>query len=156
MKRTLPTLLALLGLVLLPGILADAARITPAPKRAEPTASTPAPSSSEANDTFSSVREMIRARLVSRSIPSLAVAVARDGKILWEEGFGWADRENRVPATEHTTYSLASISKPITAKVHVDLKRRGEVLNGAITAITLPGKWFGSALSYWAEVKKSP
>jgi CubicO group peptidase (beta-lactamase class C family) len=127
MKRTLPTLLALLGLVLLPGILADAARVTPAGKRAEPSASTSTPSASEGNDPFSSVREMIRTRLIARSIPSLAVAVARDGKILWEEGFGWADRENRVPATEHTTYSLASISKPITATGLMVLKERGKL-----------------------------
>jgi CubicO group peptidase (beta-lactamase class C family) len=53
--------------------------------------------------------------MVQTSAPSLAVAVARDGRILWEGGFGWADRERRIGATEHTPYSLASISKPITA-----------------------------------------
>jgi len=30
--------------------------------------------------------------------------VAQKGEILWEEGFDWADRENRIPATEHTMY----------------------------------------------------
>jgi CubicO group peptidase (beta-lactamase class C family) len=43
------------------------------------------------------------------------VAVARDGEIIWEEGFGLADREQGIPATEHTPYPLASISKPLTA-----------------------------------------
>jgi CubicO group peptidase (beta-lactamase class C family) len=55
----------------------------------------------------------------------MAVAVARGGKILWEEGFGWADREGRVPATEHTMYPLASISKPITATALMVLRARG-------------------------------
>src|SRR5437762_2824051 len=32
-----------------------------------------------------------------------------------EQGFGWADRARRIPADEHTLYSLASISKPFTA-----------------------------------------
>jgi CubicO group peptidase (beta-lactamase class C family) len=55
-------------------------------------------------------------RLVTEGeIPSMAVAVTRDGEIIWEEGFGLADRENNIPATEHTMYALASISKPITA-----------------------------------------
>src|SRR5437588_4214010 len=63
---------------------------------------------------FGTVRELIRTRLVEQSLPSLAVAVAQHGAIVWEEGFGCADRENRVPASEHTMYSLASISKPIT------------------------------------------
>src|SRR5947208_15256239 len=76
---------------------------------------------------FSAVRELIRVRLVEQVIPSLAVAVARDGEIVWEEGFGWADRENRVPATEHTMYSLASISKPITATGLMVLKEQGKI-----------------------------
>src|SRR3954451_24477279 len=76
---------------------------------------------------FSTVRDLIRARLVEQVVPSLAVAVAQDGEIVWEEGFGWADRENRVPATEHTMYSLASISKPITATGLMVLKEQGKI-----------------------------
>ena len=80
------------------------------------------------NDQFNGVRELIRARLVEFSVPSLAVAVAQNGKILWEEGFGWGDRENRFPANEHTMYSLASISKPITATGLMIFKERGKLL----------------------------
>src|SRR5881409_4243319 len=79
------------------------------------------------DDVFGAVRDLIRTRLVDQVIPSLAVAVAREGEILWEEGFGWADRENRVPATEHTMYSLASISKPITATGLMVLKEQGKI-----------------------------
>lgn len=72
-------------------------------------------------------REWIRAALAERSVPSLAIAVAKDGEVIWEEGFGWADRENRLPATEHTLYSLASISKPITATAAMILAERGSL-----------------------------
>jgi CubicO group peptidase (beta-lactamase class C family) len=78
-------------------------------------------------DAFLSVRASIRKQIVERDVPSLAVAVAQDGKILWEEGFGWADRENRTPSTEHTVYSLASISKPFTATGLMVLRERGLV-----------------------------
>ncbi len=64
---------------------------------------------------------------VDNGTPSIAVAVARHGKIIWERGFGWADRENRVPATEHTAYSLASISKPVTATGLMTLVQAGRV-----------------------------
>ena len=47
--------------------------------------------------------------MAESNVPSEAVAVARDGKIVWEEAFGWADREKRIPATVHTMYSLASL-----------------------------------------------
>jgi CubicO group peptidase (beta-lactamase class C family) len=65
--------------------------------------------------------------MAERDLPSVAVAVVKDGKILWEEGFGWADRERRVPATERTPYSLASVSKPITATGLMVLAERGVV-----------------------------
>jgi len=55
----------------------------------------------------------------------MAVAVARGGKIIWEKGFGLADREKNIPATEHTMYTLASISKQITATGLMVLVERG-------------------------------
>jgi len=57
----------------------------------------------------------------------MAVAVARDGEIIWEDGFGLADRERDIPATEHTPYPLASISKPLTATGLMILVERGRV-----------------------------
>ena len=78
-------------------------------------------------DEFDEVRDKIKTILLEENVPSLAVAVAQDGNVIWEEGFGWADRENQVKATEHTMYSLASISKPITATGLMVLVERGEV-----------------------------
>ncbi len=80
-----------------------------------------------AADRFDDIRAAIRSGLVEQSVPSLAVAVAQDGRIVWEEGFGWADREKRIAATEHTLYSLASISKPITATGLMTLVQTGKV-----------------------------
>ncbi|MBL8270622.1 MAG: beta-lactamase family protein [Steroidobacter sp.] len=80
-----------------------------------------------AADRFEPARAFIRQQLLEQSVPSVAVAVAKDGKIIWEEGFGWADRERRVPATPHTMYSLASISKPITATALMTLAQAGKV-----------------------------
>jgi CubicO group peptidase (beta-lactamase class C family) len=78
-------------------------------------------------DRFDAIRAHISAGLIDQSVPSIAVAVAQDGKIIWEQGFGWADREQRRPATEHTAYSLASISKPITATGLMTLVQAGRI-----------------------------
>jgi CubicO group peptidase (beta-lactamase class C family) len=80
-----------------------------------------------AADRFDEIREYIRSELTATSTPSIAVAVAQDGKIIWEQGFGWADRERRIAATEHTVYSLASISKPITATGIMVLAQSGKL-----------------------------
>jgi CubicO group peptidase (beta-lactamase class C family) len=78
-------------------------------------------------DNFDVARSHIREQLVEQSIPSIAVAVAHHGKIVWEEGFGWANREERIPATADTLYCLASVSKPITATGVMTLVQAGKI-----------------------------
>lgn len=78
-------------------------------------------------DRLDAARAAIRQVMDSSQVPAIAVAVARNGNIIWEEGFGWADRENRIPATPHTMFSLASISKPITASGLMRLVEEGKV-----------------------------
>jgi CubicO group peptidase (beta-lactamase class C family) len=72
-------------------------------------------------------RARIQKILADGTAPSLAVAVARDGRILWSEGFGLADREARVPATAETPYSIASLTKPLTATALMILEERGRI-----------------------------
>lgn len=79
----------------------------------------------QGHELFHRARERIQRGMVERGIPSLTIAVAQGNTVLWEEGFGWADRERRIAATPHTLYSLASISKPITATAVMILKERG-------------------------------
>jgi CubicO group peptidase (beta-lactamase class C family) len=80
-----------------------------------------------AADRFDDICAYIRAEMADKSVPSISVAVAQDGKILWEESFGWADREQRIEATPHTLYSMASISKPMTATGLMTLVQAGKI-----------------------------
>jgi CubicO group peptidase (beta-lactamase class C family) len=77
--------------------------------------------------TFRAVRAFIRAAQVAEGprLPSLAVAVASRGRLVWEAGFGWADREARVPATPHTVYAVASVTKAITGIALMVMRERG-------------------------------
>ena len=59
--------------------------------------------------------------------PALAVAVVKDGRIVWEQGFGFADVQKQTKATEHTLFSLASISKPLTATGIMLLEQNGKI-----------------------------
>ncbi|HEV2130131.1 MAG TPA: serine hydrolase domain-containing protein, partial [Longimicrobiaceae bacterium] len=78
-------------------------------------------------DRFEDVRAIIRHVMQENELPSVVVAVAKDGRILWEEGFGLADRERQIPATPQTPYSLASISKPMTATAIMMLAEQGRI-----------------------------
>ena len=93
----------------------------------------------QGHELFHQARQRIQRGMIERGIPSLAIAVAQGNSVLWEEGFGWADRERSIAATPHTLYSLASISKPITATAVMILKERG-LLNLDHRSTTTLGK----------------
>lgn len=49
------------------------------------------------------------------STPGAAVAVAKDGKIIFKKGYGSADLEYNIPITPSTVFHIASLSKQFTA-----------------------------------------
>lgn len=59
--------------------------------------------------------------------PGVSVAVVENGEYEWGAGFGFADLENNVPASEHTLFRLGSISKPLTAVGALQLWQRGKI-----------------------------
>lgn len=72
-------------------------------------------------------RRIIAGTLEKQKIPSLSIAVAVDGKIVWSEGFGFADLENQTPVTPATRFRIASISKPLTAAAIALLYEQGKL-----------------------------
>jgi CubicO group peptidase (beta-lactamase class C family) len=90
---------------------------------------------------FNEVRTKITQMIDSGKIPSLAVAVAKDGKIIWLEAFGWADREKKLKATPETIYPLASLSKSMMATGLMVLVDRGLVkLDDPVEKYIAPAK----------------
>ena len=60
-------------------------------------------------------------------IPAYSAAVVKDQKVLWAKGFGYADVENKIPATEHTPYHLASLTKTFASTILMRLVQEGKV-----------------------------
>jgi CubicO group peptidase (beta-lactamase class C family) len=61
------------------------------------------------------------------AIPGGAVAVMRDGKLIYARGFGYADVENKVPVQPDALFRIASVSKPITAAAIMTLVEEGKL-----------------------------
>lgn len=57
--------------------------------------------------------------------PSLQIAVAQDGQVIFQGAYGLADVENSVTATPETRYRTASISKWFTASAAMILADQG-------------------------------
>ncbi|HSM18330.1 MAG TPA: serine hydrolase domain-containing protein [Gemmatimonadales bacterium] len=84
---------------------------------------------------FQATRAEIMGLVEAGEIPSMVVAVARGGTIIWEEAFGWADRESEIAATPGTVYPVGSLSKSITATGIMVLVERGVIgLDDPVTA----------------------
>ncbi len=73
------------------------------------------------------IERVIRAEMERQKIPGLSIALVTEHRLQWAKGFGYADLENSVPATERTVYRLASISKTITAVAVLQLVERGKL-----------------------------
>ena len=67
---------------------------------------------------FSEVRKLIQKQMEAKSIPSISVAVARKGNIIWEEAFGFADTENRVRANQQSYISKEIYSTELSRLDH--------------------------------------
>ncbi|MGC1292316.1 MAG: serine hydrolase domain-containing protein [Candidatus Acidiferrales bacterium] len=90
------------------------------------TAAAPAP----ASQSYTEARAHANAignELLARGIPGLAVAVAIDGHLVYAEGFGYADLEERVPAWPTTKFRIGSISKTLTAAALMQLVEQGKI-----------------------------
>jgi CubicO group peptidase (beta-lactamase class C family) len=64
---------------------------------------------------------------VALRIPGLAAAIAQGGAIVWSRGFGWADVERARPATDTTSFYVASVTKSVAAIVLMQLVEEGLV-----------------------------
>ena len=60
-------------------------------------------------------------------VQGLSLALVDDQDVVWAEGFGWADREGRLPATPETVYKVGSITKLFTATAVMQLVEQGKV-----------------------------
>lgn len=58
-------------------------------------------------------------------VPGAALAVAKDGKLIYARGFGHADERQKLPVEPTTRFRIASISKPITAVAILKLIEQG-------------------------------
>ena len=61
------------------------------------------------------------------AIPGGAVAVLRDGRLIYARGFGYAHVENRTPVQPDALFRVASVSKPITSAAIMKLVEEGKL-----------------------------
>jgi CubicO group peptidase (beta-lactamase class C family) len=76
---------------------------------------------------FAEVASSARERATKGELPSIAIAVAQNGRMVCEEAFGWADREKQIPATPNTVYAAGSVAKALTGTAIFMLAENGKI-----------------------------
>jgi CubicO group peptidase (beta-lactamase class C family) len=71
--------------------------------------------------------QMIPALMQKFKIPGGAVAVVRDGRLIYARGFGYADVEKETPMPPDALFRIASVSKPITSAAIMTLVADGKL-----------------------------
>lgn len=90
------------------------------------------------------LRSRINHAIAAGQATGVAVAMIQRGRIVWEEGFGWADREAGLKVTPHTPFSMASITKPFTTTTLMTLIAEGKLpLDGCANDFLGTSKIFG-------------
>ena len=71
-------------------------------------------------------RELVRAAVLEQNLPGVSVAVgiglpsvasAKEGTLVWAEGFGWRDVGTRAPVTPDTRFNIGTAARAVTAAV---------------------------------------
>jgi CubicO group peptidase (beta-lactamase class C family) len=63
----------------------------------------------------------------SQHIPGISICVGTREKILWAEGFGYADLENKSPVSIYSVFRLGSVSKLLTSLAVGKLYQQGKL-----------------------------
>ena len=80
-----------------------------------------ATATSQASDLTDAVDAVAAAAMQDQKLVGLAIALIQDGEVSYVQGYGLEDREAGVPVSEETMFRWASISKPVTAVLAMQL-----------------------------------
>lgn len=68
-----------------------------------------------------------QAQIAGGAVPGITVAVAHDGEIVFERGYGQADVEMGVAAGPETVYGISSLTKQFSAALIMRLSEQGKI-----------------------------
>jgi CubicO group peptidase (beta-lactamase class C family) len=98
------------------------------------------------------LQRYIPERMRQEGVPGLSIALIRDGKVVWTEGFGLANTITRKPVTAETVFAVASNSKVVAAYTALRLVEAGKLslddpLSAYLSEQWLPPSEYGNRIT---------
>lgn len=93
------------------------------------------------------IDQFVSKQMNDQKITGLSIGVIVNGKIVMAKGYGLANVEHNVPATQNTVYKIGSLSKQVLAAAVLTLVQSGKIkLTDTVT------KYFKDAPSTWNNI----
>ena len=73
------------------------------------------------------IEDAIQYEIESKDLNAISMVLVDDQKIIWAEGFGYADPNNLIPADAFTIYRVGSISKLFTDMAIMQKVAKGDI-----------------------------
>lgn len=73
------------------------------------------------------IEDSVIALMKKWNIPGGQLAFSRGGEIIYSKGFGYGDKDNKIPAQPNNIFRIASSSKPFTAMAILQLVQEGKL-----------------------------
>lgn len=89
-------------------------------------------------ETIHKSQHVIDSLMTAQNIPGLQVAVWKAGKLVFSEGFGFADLEQNVPVNTATKLRIGSVSKTITSVALARLYEESKLLLDTLVQAYVP------------------
>ena len=129
-----------LGVMVVVGVFAylalTATPIHPSAAAVPTAAGTPPPSKWTA--AVEEARNIVRARVIEQNLPGISIAVGTGGDIIWAEGMGWADVENKVPVSPQTKFKIGTASMALTSAAVGVLQEKGRLYLDDVIQMHVP------------------
>src|SRR3982751_6780361 len=74
------------------------------------------------------IQETLKADIDAGRIPGAVIAIARRGKLVALDAYGWRDKAGDLPVNTDTIFKTASMTKPMTAVGALMLYEQGKLL----------------------------
>ena len=80
------------------------------------------------SERLADIGKALNAEIARGQMPGAVVAVARKGKLVFFEAFGFRDKDAGAPMTTDAIFNIASMTKPMTPVAALQLYEQGRVL----------------------------
>lgn len=128
MKKDLTMKISLGVFIILAGTMFASANAQTAAQSADPLPRAKPEEVGMSSERLADIAKTLNADIARGQMPGAVLAVARHGKLVYFEAFGYRDKPANAPMTTDAIFNIASMTKPMTAVAALQLYEQGKLL----------------------------